>query len=190
MIRWTCSCAVWVTRRFFFSLPFFYPRCFIPAQKEVSALCVCTQSPGGDLKLKLYEFSFTNVPSLAESRVQLWMNSHNILAAVYLGFCSLCWLASTERQTKHSGGCQLMFFFFPLYNTDSLIKLSQPLQRWFTEMRIKILIPWIEDGSKYSSEITWVSTCFSSCQDSALIKTSFWGFSRSPKREGGRFDFH
>lgn len=87
--------------------------CFIPpamcSKISLSALCLHTE-PVSDLKLKLHAFSFTNVPSLVESHVQLWMNSHNILAAVYLGFCSLCWLASTERQTKHSGGCQLMFF--------------------------------------------------------------------------------
>lgn len=89
--------------------------CFIPHAillVSVLVLSVCAQSPLTNSKLKLYAFPFMNVPSLAESHVQLWMNCCNILAAVYLVFCSLCWLVPTERQTKHSGGCQFMLFFF------------------------------------------------------------------------------
>lgn len=136
---------------------------------SVLALSVCTQSPLTNSTLKLYTFSFMNVPSLVETRVQLWMNCCNIVAAVYLDFCSLCWLVSTERQTKHSGGCQFTF----LTPTDSLIKHSQPLQHWFTIIRIKIFIPWIQDATENSSEITWVATCFS-CQNRSVIKTAIW----------------
>lgn len=92
------------------------------------------------IELKLYALPFTNIPSLVENYVQLWMNTFNFRAAVYFGFCSLGWLASTERQTNSLGVVDNVFLFQTRKKQQLLIKHSQPLQRGFATILIQRFI--------------------------------------------------